>query len=300
MHIKPINIIKTLRLNNYDIHKTASDLSIHISTVYRWIKRSRSLFNNFKLSTINLNRKSTRPKTIHTKLNSNTKADIIKLRKDTGYCAEKIKKYLDLSVSRNTIHRYLKKQGLTNDYGNHIRPRYQKTKHMHLENTETIGYLQMDVKYITPELSGLPWTCYEYAVIDIYSRYKDAVILNDLNQDNAIKALIEIVNRLPFKCVFIQTDNGFEFQSRFVKHAKALGLEYHYIHKSTPNENAVIERSLRTDEEEFFFRLEEPIRDYDDLRDKFREYLKRYNEDKPHLGISLKTPMEVVANVLGH
>lgn len=46
---------------------------------------------------------------------------------------------------------------------------------MHLKNTTTIGKLQMDVKYITPELSGLPHTCFEYAVVDIYSRYKEAV-----------------------------------------------------------------------------------------------------------------------------
>lgn len=171
---------------------------------------------------------------------------------------------------------------------------------MYLKNTKTLGYLQMDVKYITPELSGLPWTCYEYAIIDIYSRYKDAVILNDVNQDSSIKALIELVNRLPFKPVFIQTDNGLEFQSRFVKHAEALELQYHYIHKSSPNENAVIERSFRTDEEEFFFRLEGPCKNYDDLREKFADYLFEYNTVRPHLGISLKTPMQVVAYVVGH
>lgn len=63
----------------------------------------------------------------------------------------------------------------------------------------------MDVKYIIPELLGLPWTCYEYAIIDIFSRYKDAVI----------------------------------------------------------------ERSFRTDEEEFFFfRMKKP-QNYDDLREQF-------------------------------
>ena len=51
----------------------------------------------------------------------------------------------------------------------------------------------MDVKYITPELSGLPWTCFEFAVIDIYSRYKEAVILNQVNQDGSILALMEIL-----------------------------------------------------------------------------------------------------------
>ena len=35
-------------------------------------------------------------------------------------------------------------------------------------NTPALGYLQMYVKYVTQELSGLDSTCYEYAVIDIH------------------------------------------------------------------------------------------------------------------------------------
>jgi len=299
MHIKPELIISAFRSNNYDVNKTASQLGIHKVTVYRWITRSKTPWTDDGLSS-KIKRKSTKPHVTHNVLSGNNKADIINLRKSKCFCAEKIKYQLNLNVSKNTIHRFLKKSGLINKYGNHIRPRYQKTTHMYLKNTKTIGFLQMDVKYITPELSGLPWTCYQYAIIDIFSRYKDAVILNDVNQDNSTLALIEIVNKLPFKPTFIQTDNGFEFQSRFAMHAKALGLDYHYIHKSSPNENAVIERSFRTDEDEFFFRLEEPCKDYDDLRLKFADYLLEYNTVRPHLGISLKTPMEVVANVMRH
>ena len=48
-----------------------------------------------------------------------------------------------------------------------------------------------------------------------------------------------------------------------------LSMEYHYIHKRTPSENALIERSFRTDEEEFFFRLEKQPEHYDELRELF-------------------------------
>ncbi len=43
---------------------------------------------------------------------------------------------------------------------------------MRPSNWPVLGYLQMDVKYVTPELSGLPYTCYLYAVMDIATRYK--------------------------------------------------------------------------------------------------------------------------------
>ena len=112
--------------------------------------------------------------------------------------------------------------------------------------------------------------------------------------DCAISSLLQIVPRLPFKPVFIQTDNGLEFQSRFVKHVHALDMHHHFTHKSSPNENAVIERSFRTDEEEFFFfRMKKP-KNYDDLREQFTKWLKEYNTQRPHLGIDLRTPMEVI------
>lgn len=156
----------------------------------------------------------------------------------------------------------------------------------------------MDVKYMTPELTGLPYTCFEYAVIDIYSRYKEAVILNHLDQDGAILALIEIRKKLPFTPDFIQTDNGLEFQGRFHAYCEDSSLKHHLIHKSTPNENAVIERSFRTDEEEFFFMMEKVPQNYDELRIMFAQWLHEYNYERPHLGIELKTPYEVVANLL--
>jgi len=274
-----------------------NNLRIHRSTVYRWIRKAR--VRPGIISSRNLKRKSTKPKTIHRyQFTSCQKIEIENLRCQKGWIAKKIVKHLNLACNPRTLNRYLLRRHLVREYNHSRRPLFQDTRHMNVKNTKTIGYLQMDVKYITPELSGLPWTCFEYAVIDIFSRYKEAVILNHLDQDASISALLEIIPRLPFKPAFLQTDNGLEFQERFRSHVKALGMKYHYIHKSTPNENALIERSFRTDEEEFFFRLEKQPDNYDELRKLFAQYLYDYNYTRPHLGIDLKTPHEVVANVL--
>lgn len=292
-------IIETIKKYEGSCLLAAKELGIHRTTAYRWKKRAKSIHNYGELRWMNLERKSTRPKRIIRALSLQDQSAIIQVRNKTGFAAVKIKEELSLAAGINTIHRLLKKKKLINEYGNHRRPRYQQTTHMHLKNTTTIGKLQMDVKYITPGLSGLPYTCFEYAVIDIYSRYKEAVILNHLDQDGAILALMEILNRLPFKPDFIQTDNGLEFQGRFNKYCLERGLKHHSIHKSTPNENAVIERTFRTDEEEFFFRMETPPATYDDLQIQFADYLHWYNYKRIHLGINLKTPYQVVANVLG-
>lgn len=291
MRANPKAIIRYFNQNR-SVSLTAKHFNIHRSTVYRWLTRALTARGSY--SSRGLERTSTKPKTISTSLTNQQRVALEQLRKAKGYNAAKLKVLLNLDVSVSTIHRFLVKKKLISDYGNHRRPRFQDTIHMHARNVTGVGYLQMDVKVVTPQLSGLPWTCYEYGVIDIYSRYKEAVILNQLDQDGSITALLEIIPKLPFKPLFLQTDNGLEFQSKFRQFVNDLGLEYHYIHKQSPNENAVIERSFRTDQEEFYFRLEHQPKNYDELRDLFTQYLHEYNHIRPHHGIDLKTPFQII------
>jgi transposase InsO family protein len=162
---------------------------------------------------------------------------------------------------------------------------------MHLKNVPGLGYLQMDVKFVTPELSGLPHTTFLVALIDIVSRYKVGALFPDHTEVESMAALEAAIQTLPFPVSFVQTDNGFEFQKRFHTHALHLGLTHHHIHKSSPNENAVIERSFRTDEEEFFFfflpKWGRPA-SLMDLNEKYARYLHHYNTVRPHMG---HTPM---------
>jgi transposase InsO family protein len=223
---------------------------------------------------------------------------VLSLRRERGIGAIKIAVTLQIPSKYKAIHRFLKKKGLTAPTKNYRRPRYQETTHMQVKNTHSPGKLQMDVKYVTPELSGLVHTAYLYAVMDIYSRYKAGVILPAVDQALAIEALKYIAPKLPFTVDFIQTDNGLEFQSRFKEFVtKELGWQHHHIHKSSPNENAVIERSFRTDEEEFFWRMDTAALDIDDLNEQYQDYLYYYNNKRVHLGIDLQTPMQKLESV---
>jgi len=294
MRVRPKLIVKCLRKNNFDFTATAKSLGLHRATVYRWWNRYLRIRYKRQLARI-----STRPKHVHRyEFTGSERAKIEEYRRKRHPTAERIVAKLGLSASSRTVHRFLKTKGLVREYRYYRRPRFQNTIHMHAKNTSTVGYLQFDVKYITPELSGLPWTCFEYAVIDIFSRYKEAVILNHLDQDGSMAAVLEMLPKLPFKPVFIQTDNGLEFQGRFQKMCQDMGLKHHMIHKSTPNENALIERSFRTDEEEFFFCLDKAPTHYDELRNWFADWLHEYNYERPHLSLDLKTPYQIVANVL--
>lgn len=67
--------------------------------------------------------------------------------------------------------------------------------------------------------------------------------------------------------------------------------------KNSPNENAVVERSFKTDQEEFFFRLKNTPKDINDLNKMFQEYLACYTK-KYHFGINLKTPLQTLKEYL--
>lgn len=299
MRVNPNLIIKTLKQKSLDAYKTAKELGIHPTTVYRWKKRARATYAPNYLRHTGLKRKSTKPSSIHPKaLASEDRIKIEQLRIQTKWDYLKIHRFLKVKASSSSVYRFLKRKRLIKRKGKHRRPFYQETIHMHAKNVNSIGKLQMDVKYITPQLSGLTYTCFEYAVIDIFSRYKDALIVPNLDAYASVAALRVLLPQLPFKADFIQTDNGLEFQSAFHNFLKTNKIKHHYIHKKTPNENAVIERSFRTDEEEFFFWQYRKAKDLDDLNNQFQKYLRHYNTERPHLGINLKTPMEVVANVL--
>jgi len=300
MRTNPKEIIRSFK-QNQSVVETAEYHGIHKTTVYRWIKRSRSVLSRCAVTLKYAVRKSTRPKTPSYALTPIECVKVRALRYKTKWDTRKIKHVLKLEASHMAVYRYLKRWKLVRKSKRYLRPWFQDTVHMHVKNTFHVGYLQMDVKYVTPELSGLPWTCFEFAIIDIYSRYKDAVVWNQLDQDHAIKALSIMLGRLPFKPLFVQTDNGLEFQERFREFCASKKLEHHHIHKHTPNENAVIERSFRTDEEEFFFRQNRKPKDYDELQERLTKWLWHYNRERPHLGINLRTPLEVVvADVVLH
>jgi len=298
VRLDPKVIVEALVSNNGAVRKTADELGISPGMVINWRRRARSYRGRLDIS---VKRKSTAPLTvISRRVTSVTARDqdaILRLRKERGYGADKIKVILRLPYSSKTVHRFLKLRGKTAPTKNYRRPRLQGTKHSYLKNTFAPGRLQMDIKYVTPELSGLPHTTYLYAVIDIYTRWKAGVILDHLDQSLCIQSLGYMLPKLPGRLLnaleFIQTDNGLEFQSQFHEYVTVkLGLKHHHTHKSSPNENAVIERSFRTDEEELFWRIPRAAKDIAELNDWYATYMRDYNTFRPHEGLGYLTPEE--------
>ncbi len=280
-----------LETRNYS--QTAKDLSISRWTVMRWVKRGKTLSPRY-IKGQGIERKSTKPHTVQTKLSREQQKEILLHVQEHHMGAKKVKYLLGLSSAPMTIHRLLKRKGLVKKQIRSLRPRFQNGKAMRPRNTTELGYLQMDTKHVTPELSGLGKTVYEFAAIDIVSRYKLAILLPDIGDDSASLALQYFLKWFPFKVTYVQTDNGSEFKGDFEKLCTKEGITHYFIHKNSPNENAVIERSFRTDQDEFYYWLEKQPQHIGELNTWLQAYLQKYNTYRPHQSLDYKTPLEIV------
>src|SRR5204863_1795323 len=126
------------------------------------------------------------------------------------------------------------------------------------------------------------------------TRIRVLKVYDACNQTSAIRFVDEVIRRLPFRVLVIQTDNGAEFQSRFHWHLEARDIRHVYIRPKTPHLNGKVERSHRVDEQEFYQLLDKDgiADDIHLFNDKLREWEDYYNYHRPHGALAGQTPYE--------
>ena len=109
----------------------------------------------------------------------------------------------------------------------------------------------------------------------------------------SIQLVDEVIRRLPFRVLAIQTDNGAEFQFRFHWHLEEHDIRHVYIRPRTPRLNGKVERSHRVDDQEFYQLLDKDGI-ADDIRlfnDKLRAWEDYFNYRRPHGALDGQTRM---------
>jgi transposase InsO family protein len=113
----------------------------------------------------------------------------------------------------------------------------------------------------------------------------------DITSLHAIDFVNYVINKFPFRIRMIRTDNGHEFQAKFHWHCIELGIEHVYIKPGSPNLNGKVERSHRTDKQEFYQLLD--YTDDVDLKEKIKVWENFYTFIRPHKSHGGLTPYEV-------
>jgi transposase InsO family protein len=205
-----------------------------------------------------------------------------------------LERYHDIKISPAGVHAVLTRNGL-----NRLpRNAPKRTMLWHRYEKQVPGHhVQVDVKFLTfTGEAGERVRRFQYTAIDDATRIRALKVYERHTQANAIRFVDHVVAKFPFRIATIRTDNGHEFQAKFHAHVEDLGIHHAYIKVRTPRLNGKVERSHRTDGEEFYQLL--TYKGDVDLEAKLEEWERFYNYHRPHSAHYGKTPYEALREKL--
>jgi transposase InsO family protein len=158
-------------------------------------------------------------------------------------------------------------------------------------------HVQVDVTFLTlKNTEGRKVRRFQYTAIDDATRVRALKIYNRHTQKNVIDFIDYVIEKFPFRIHTIRTDRGHEFQALFHWHVEDRGMRHAYIKPRSPQLNGKVERSHRSDKEEFYQLL--TYTDDVDLNKKLAEWERFYNYGRPHGAFDGKTPYEALRSML--
>ena len=229
--------------------------------------------------------KSSRPKSHPNQLDEKTVKKILEVRTKTKRTSEVVHRYLKndgIKVSLSSVHRTLDRHGRLKKRSPWKRyhppvPRPYVEKPGDLVQIDTIHLM-----------TGPKSRIYVMTLIDVCTRTTYAKCYEKLNSQVSVDFLNEAEQQSIFDFKMIQTDHGSEFGKWFAERTKR---NHRYTRIGKPNDNSHIERFNRTLQEEC---LDFLPRDVNIINCRLREYLKYYNEERLHMGINFKTPVQLI------
>ena len=258
------------------------------TAVYRWINRyiqegKEGLLDN-----------SHKPKSPHPDaLKPEIVEAIVRMRKRTNRGPKLLKFYLakkKIRVSEYAIYKTLVRNDLIRKYRKHTH-RHRKYYCPYPGHT-----VQIDTKHLDM-LPGHPYRFYQYTATDAFTRIRVIRIYDELSALNATRFLKEVVNCLPFRVQTVRTDNGVEFtygpfkvDHPFSLECARLKIRHHLNKPAHPESNGRVERSHRTDDEEFY--RVNPVNNPRIWQLRVPSWEYRYNYQRPHTALGYLSPYQ--------
>ena len=201
-----------------------------------------------------------------------------------------LERYHGMKISDAGVYRVLRRNGL-----NRLPRRVgRRAVHTHRYAKQVPGHhVQVDVTFLTlKRKDGRNIRRFQYTAIDDATRIRALKVYRGHTQQNAIHFIDSVVEKFPFRIHTIRTDRGHEFQALFHWPVADKGMRHVYIKPRTPQLNGKVERSHRTDKQEFYQLL--TYKGDVDLEKKLAEWENFYNYHRPHGAFSGGTPYEAL------
>jgi transposase InsO family protein len=146
--------------------------------------------------------------------------------------------------------------------------------------------VQLDSKQVA---LGVGKVVFQFGAVDCFTRKRVVALAPRLTSQQGADFLRRVVKELPFPVTAIQSDGGSEFLGAFGAPVEELKLLHYFNRPNYPQGNGRVERSLRTDEEEFY-QVEELPADLGGLETALLAWNRVYEQVRPHQALGYKTP----------
>lgn len=172
-----------------------------------------------------------RPRRPHRSPNATPRAVVSKvlyLRQNYHFGAGRIRDYLKrfhgIRIAGQTVQNILHKHGLGRLPANQKHQPHGK-RWQRYEKPQPGHRVQMDVKFLE-RIPGTKKRLYQFTAIDDCTRIRVLKIYDACNQTASVDFANEVIRRLPFRVLVVQTDNGSEFGSHFHWHLESLDIRH--------------------------------------------------------------------------
>ena len=267
-----------LYVRYHGVRKASRKFGILPGTISKWWKKYQKIGHNPILT------RSSRPHHHPKQLSEEVVRKILDIRLKNNRTSEVVHQELlnqGIKVSLNSVRRTIDKHGL-------MKKRSPwKRFHPHVDRPYPLkagDLVQIDTIHI---MTGKKTRIYVFVLIDVYSRWAYAKCYEKMSSLLMVEFVKEAQAQANFRLNMLQSDHGPEFGKLFLERIKK---SHRYTRIGKPNDNAHIERFNRTIQEECLDRLPKAV---PLLNEKIKEYLKYYNTERLHLGISLKSPIQL-------
>lgn len=303
--------IKMLVIEKKPVGVIADRFGVHRSTIWRWYQKWKIQNQDKQLG--NYNRPTRTPgeafrwNDVHWHIPSLSAAPkhphtlpeeliqlVLDVRDQLKRCAEviwyHINSVLCIKISLSSVRRILKRNGKIKKPKYHRNRRYRGIPRPKVLAPGDL--VEIDTIHLFNPVSKQKR--YIYTVIDLYTRMAYARVYNDLRPGHSMDTILEAEQYFGFQFKTVQSDNGLEFSKYFEMKLEGKGIKIRHTRLGRPNDNAHIERFNRTLQEECtgnYYLESESLKKMDD---KILSYIDFYNYHRVHLGISYRTPAEML------
>lgn len=263
----------------WSTRKVAGHFGFCQSVIVKWVAKAKR-YGHVPIPTL-----SSRPKHHPKQLSNDMVWKIFHQRIKNKRCAEVVHQELKnqgIMTSLSSVKRILDRSGL-------LKKRSPwKRYHPHQERPYPLkpgDLVQIDTIHL---MVGKKKRIYVYVLIDVYSRWVYAKCYERMSGKISLDFVREAQRHAPFNFNMLQSDHGPEFGKWFVTQIMK---SHRYTRIGKPNDNAHIERFNRTLQEECLDKVETNVKA---INCALTKYLRYYNNDRLHMGISLRAPIQLL------